>query len=130
MNNMCYIHSDTSTVGKNNILLSQASAAFSVCRCNDIIFKIYKCKKDGCSCNIHFYIKNCTCKKINNLNLRVKLKSPLNNDEYSCVSVGDLKPCEEITINKFIVKCNNYPTKLCGELLVGEDIVRTQCLII
>lgn len=128
MNNVCYIHNDRATLRKDNILISKASATFSVCRCNNLIFKSSKCKKLCCNNTnkIHFYIKNCDCKNIKNLRIRITV----NNCEVEYIDIGNLDACKDMIMNKEIIKCNCMPVKVYSELLIGEDVVKTSCLII
>jgi len=61
----------------------------------------------------------------------VKIRLNLNNcNEYLCINVKDICPCEDVVISENIVKCSNMPTKVCSELLLGEDVIGTACIVI
>ena len=126
MNRLCYIHSDASCLYKKNVLLSQTSTVFNVCRYNNYILKICKCR--NCySCDqqcLHTYIKNCTGKIIRNCKIRV-----LSKKETIIFELGDMTICEEKKLDlKINSKCFNE--KIIVQLLVDNDVASTACVII
>ena len=125
MKNLCYIHNDGSVLKKDSILISKASATFSVCRANDVIFKISKCGM--CYNNIHFCIKNCNCKIMRNVKIRLKLN---NCDGYLYKNIKDICPGEIVMVSRNIDKCNNMPVKIYSELLIGEDVIKNACIVV
>lgn len=118
------MHNDNSCLRKDNMLVAQASAVFNICRSNNIIFKVYRCKK---WCNkIHIYLKNC------NLNCLNNVKIILDEGEIfvESINTGSLNCGEEKFLTLDICDNNLIGKKINLELYVGSDSVKRTCIIL
>ena len=122
MNGICYLHNDVSCLSKENKLISQAGINFSVCRNNNVIFKANVCRnyRGCCDKKIHFFIKNCTQKVMNETSIRLS-----DNSNQTVINVGRLECGQEILLSEIV--CNSC-TYLTAQLIVGNDIIQTLCL--
>ena len=121
MAGICYIHNDNSCLYNDNILIAQASTVFNVCRCNNLNFKMFKCRQ--CVNKIHICIKNCSNKCLNNIVIKLNTC-----DEYiniGCLNIGEQK-CYTISYDCY---CRKYK-KIIGEVLIGSDVVCNSCIFL
>ena len=130
MNNMCYLHNCTAAVYKGDVLIDKAYTSYSVCRNNDIVFKSFGCKNNNC-CNgckkIHFYIKNCTCKTINNTQLKINVCT----DKGSYCYLSDLNqinPGEVCCVSEDIDLNTLCKAKVLSELTSCNDVIAKSCV--
>ena len=122
MNGICYLHNDVSCLSKENKLISQAGINFSVCRNNNVIFKASVCRNyiGCCDKKIHFFIKNCTHKIMNETSIKL-----IDGPKQTVISIGRLECGQEILVSEIVNGSCNY---LTAQLIVGNDIIQTLCL--